>query len=321
MIFLNRARRRISTSSGSIDLLLLACGYWVPVLIAAMILILTAALDAWLPPTVLTGNDTVSGAGIAILTAIIGFLAIATLGISVSMSVVSTAVGRFQEKYIRLLVEDPVREALTALIMVAFTVALGDLTFLVTGMRPWLAVAVPLTMAVATFAAMLGFVRSRLELFTGRGIAEELLKRSRASRPSELALWQGDCGDDIIGLCRSDLGNGRALDAAGTLGVAFRLLATPEPSHRLGTQISELVKFAAGNREHNRAFLQAFLVLSESFILTTPDDPWCGVMLMLGAQHANMKFGEQVVAALTSRAASMDADLQASLFRLLNKTA
>jgi hypothetical protein len=295
----------------------MASGYRRPLFLAAGILVLTVILQLCLPAKVLATEEGVAGASIAILTAIVGFLAIATLGISVSMSVVSTAVGRFQEKYIRLLVDDPEREALTGFLMMSFTVALGDLTLLVFGVRPALVLVVPLILAVGTFAMMLGYVRSRLELFTGRGIAVELLKR-RDARPTAGTLWQGDCGDDIMGLCRSDLDSGRALDAAGTLGVAFSLLAIPEPTHRLGTQIGALAEYAARNREANRPFLQAFMVLAEAFIAATPDDPWCGGLLLSAAAKADLRFGADAVSALLAQAARQDEALHAQLLSLLD---
>ena len=307
-------------SQGLPELFHMASGYRRPLFLAVGILVLTVILQLGLPANVLSTEEGVAGASIAILTAIVGFLAIATLGISVSMSVVSTAVGRFQEKYIRLLVDDPEREALTGFLMMAFTVALGDLTFLVFGVRPALVLVIPLLLAVATFAMMLGYVRSRLELFTGRGIAVELLKR-RGTRSTAGTLWQGDCGDDIMGLCRSDIDSGRALDAAGTLGVAFELLAAPDPSHRLGTQIGALVEYAGRNREANRPFLQAFVVLGETFIGAVPEDPWCGSLLLSAAVKADLGFGADAVSALLVQAARQDGSLHAQLLSLLKPIA
>ena len=314
---MNRVRRSWQTSS-VISLLRLSSGARVPLLLSAVILALTAIVHWLLPAAVLPSQESAAGAGIAILSTIIGFLAIATLGISISSDVVASAVSRYQEKYIRLVFDDPEREALTGMITLAFVVSLGSLVLLVLGVRPWLSLVAPVLVGITTFVAMLGYVRARLELFSSRGIAEEVLKRHARRAQAKNGLWGNDPIDDIMGLCRSDIDASRSLDAAATLEIASRVLGNSDPSHRLGAQIAALVEYAAADREHNRHFLQAFLILAETFIVQQTDDPWCASQLALAAKKAGMQLSQSARASLQRQAETAEENLAKSLRQSLS---
>lgn len=130
----------------------------------------------------------VRDAVLTVLGTVIGFFAVATLVISVSLSLLQTAVDTWRSAIlVELFVRDREREALFAMIYVSFLVSLFNLLALVAdAVAPLAAVALPAVFAVATLALMVGFVRSRVELF------DEANLRARLVRDAERALALAD---------------------------------------------------------------------------------------------------------------------------------
>lgn len=130
------------------------------------------------------------GAAITVLGTVVGFFAVATLAISVSLSLLQVAAERYVDsELMSVFVDDPDRELLLQLIYTAFLISLADL-FLLTAsvLHPLPALALPISLACATLMLMVGYVHSRVRLFDADGLAAHIVKRIERNRR---VLWSG----------------------------------------------------------------------------------------------------------------------------------
>lgn len=135
--------------------------------------------------------DDTGGVAVSILAAAIGFLGVATLIVSVSISVVTAALDRFRGAFLDLLAIDHERDLLLGLILFAFTVSFGNFALLAAHIDSRLLLVVPIPLVVIVLAALTGYVRDRMTLFRGLGITKHLamrLKRAIRLRKGREAL-------------------------------------------------------------------------------------------------------------------------------------
>jgi len=153
-------------------------------ILGALVLAVGTILVNPLVPTL--GTDV--GSVVSILTAVIGFLGVLTLAMSLSVSLVQTTIDRFSgqgadEALVTLVVQDHDRDLLLQLIVFAVTVSLAEAILVTTGVvGPGLAALPSIVLSGLTLAIFVGYVRNRIALFDMRALGRHLVARSRRMR-------------------------------------------------------------------------------------------------------------------------------------------
>jgi hypothetical protein len=145
------------------------------------------------------GTDSAASTGsavLSILTAVIGFLGVLTVALSLSISVVQSTLGRTpehtDEALISLLATDDERDALLKLIVFGVLVSLGDALLLAGNLvSPFVAAVVPVVVAAVALGIFAGYVRARVRLFELTGLTRFLLDRAAGDRDAIRRLVAG----------------------------------------------------------------------------------------------------------------------------------
>jgi hypothetical protein len=174
-----------------------------PGLLAAAILVLaTVAIDRGLAPGPVD-RDALSGA-VTILATVVTFFGVATLAVSVSLTLLSSAVDS-ESDLLDIFVNDRERDLLLQTIFASFLVALANLCLLAAQLlHPLPALALPVILAVLTLLIMVGYIIERVRLFDELGLVSFLTKRIESRLPVMEHLGAGD-GDLKIQL-KSEIG-------------------------------------------------------------------------------------------------------------------
>jgi Predicted membrane protein (DUF2254) len=142
----------------------------------------TVAIERLLPDQGVIGGEALSAAS-TVLGTVVGFFAVATLAISVSLTLLQVA-STYPSEVMAVFVEDNDRELLLQTIFVSFLVSLTDL-FLLTEriLHPLVALALPITLAFVTLMLMVGYVHHRVRLFDPRTLSDFLVERVTRTLP------------------------------------------------------------------------------------------------------------------------------------------
>jgi hypothetical protein len=119
-------------------------------------------------------------AALTVLGTVVGFFAVATLAVSVSLSLLQTAADTWPASVLEVFTEDQDREFLLTTIYASFLVSLASLALLASGaLHPLVALAQPVVLACVTLMLMVGYVHSRVRLFSSSGLVAEIGRRAK----------------------------------------------------------------------------------------------------------------------------------------------
>lgn len=156
--------------------------------LALLMVGLTVAVDRLLDLPF--ADPQITDASITVLGTVVGFFAVATLAVSVSLTLLQTAAEKYKTSSILdVFVEDDDRETLLRLIFVSFLVSLANLWLLALQLlRPFAALVLPVLLAFITLQLMVGYVYTRVRLFSSDGLTAFLRARVEREMDGELAV-------------------------------------------------------------------------------------------------------------------------------------
>jgi hypothetical protein len=147
-----------------------------PVLIGTVLLVGSLLLDEYLLPAI---GVAVPGGAVSrltpVLTTVAGLTGLIALAVTVSTGPLQSALARFPGDVGAPLVEDEPRDGLLALVIATFTLALGSLMVSVfVGLAPVTGTLLVASLAMATLATLVGYVKQRVVLFDPANLARYL---------------------------------------------------------------------------------------------------------------------------------------------------
>jgi len=173
-------------------------------LVAALLLIaVTLATNQLLVRGPIDVNS--AAAVMTVLVTVVGFFAVATIAVSVSLTLLSSAAAN-ESAIMTVFVNDEERNLLLQTIFASFLVSLANLCLLaVRALHPLVALALPVLLALLTLMLMVGYILERVRLFDEVGLVEFLVRRidGKAARLSHLNLDEGKQRVDLkADICR-----------------------------------------------------------------------------------------------------------------------
>jgi len=125
---------------------------------------------------------------VALLTTVIGFLGVATLAISISLTLVDAAMNRYLAHIAEPLVEDEDRDNLLKLLFLGFVVTISNISLLgLAFISTTAALLVPMLLAILAFALLIGYTMSRIRFFDPRHLARHFVSDLRHKRQAAMA--------------------------------------------------------------------------------------------------------------------------------------
>ena len=139
-----------------------------------------------LGPTQVGAADAALDPAVTILATVVTFFAVATIAVSVSLTLLATAAAEKSESdLMSVLVDDRERDFLLLTIFVSFLVSLANLCLLAAlWIQPVAALTLPAILAVVTLWLMVGYIIERVRLFDELGLAKFIARRTKSRLPS-----------------------------------------------------------------------------------------------------------------------------------------
>ena len=126
-------------------------------------------------------NSSSIDAPVTILATVVTFFTVALLGVSVSLTLLSTSAEKSGSDLMAVLVNDEVRDFLLQTIFASFLVSLANLYLLTKSfIQPHVALIAPAALAVLTLLLMVGYIVERVRLFDELGMVKYLARRANA---------------------------------------------------------------------------------------------------------------------------------------------